>query len=354
MPSDRSPRVTMADVARAADVSVMTVSYCYSRPDRVAADTRDAVTRAALSLGYLGPDPTARSLRNGRAGSIGVILGEHLTYAFDDPQARQFLAGVAAVCRDRSVGLTLIPTTSAEPDAERIRAAAVDGFIVWTTVDSDPAMAAAVRLDKPVAVLGGPETPGAHVVTIDDRAAARAIARTVFQGARRPAVVSFPLNDNRESGLVSDPDLVQVTFPVTRNRLLGIRDYCTDAGIDVGDVLIAVSARNDRAESRDVIDALLDLPDPPDAVLAMSDELAFVTLAALRERGRGVPSDVSVSGWDDGPEAEAAGLSTVHQSLFEQGEQCARIALGELEASEQPSWRLAIRDTTRVLPRMVT
>lgn len=347
-------RVTMADVARAAAVSVMTVSYCYSRPDRVAPDTRDAVAQAALSLGYLGPDPTARSLRNGRAGSIGVILGEQLTYAFEDPQARQFLAGAAAVCRDRSVGMTLIPTSSAELDAERVRAAVVDGFIVWTTADSDPAMAAVVRLGKPVAVHGGPESAGGHLVSIDDRAASRAIAEIVFHGARRPAVLSFPLNDSRESGLMSAPDLAEVTFPVTRNRLLGIGDYCTSAGIDIGAVRIAVSARNDRAQSRGVIDALLDLPDPPDAVLAMSDELAFATLAALRERGQSVPSDVSVSGWDDGPDAKSAGLTTVHQSLFEQGEQCARIALGDLHSGEQSAWRLAVRDTTRARPRMVT
>ena len=347
MASAGSSRVTMADVARAAGVSVMTVSYCYNKPDRVAPDTRRAVTRAAQALGYLGPDPAARSLRSRRTGSIGVLLGEHLTYAFDDPQARRFFAGVATVCRDHGVGMTLIPTSGDERDAERVRAAGVDGFIVWTTVDTDPVLAAVTRLGKPVVVHGGPSTPQAHLVTIDDRAAARAIAATVYRGARRPAVVSFPLDDTRRQGLVTAPDPTDVAFPVTRHRLLGIYDHCAEAGIDPGGLPVAVTAHNDRTGARVVIDALLDLPRPPDAVLAMSDELAFAVLAALGERGRAIPGEVSVSGWDDGPEAEARGLTTVHHSLFEQGEQCARLALGDDDPGPGPTWQIHHRRTTR-------
>lgn len=336
----------MADVARVAGVSVMTVSYCYNQPGRVATRTRDAVARAARSLRYLGPDPAARSLRNRRTDSVGVVLGEHLAYAFDDPQARQFLTGVAAVCRDRGVGMTLIPTTADEHDGARVRAAAVDGFIVWTTVDSDPVIAAALSLDKPVVVHGGPDVQGAHLVAIDDRAAARSVAAAVFDGARRPAVVSFPINAARESGLMH-PDLAEITFPVTRNRLLGVYDYCTAAGLDPTRLVVAVTSRNERATSQDIIDTLFDLPDPPDAVMAMSDELAFESVAALEKRDRSTPYEVSISGWDDGPEAEAAGLTTVRQSLFEQGGQCARLALGDDGLRQQPAWEVVLRGTTR-------
>lgn len=339
-------RVTMADVARVAGVSVMTVSYCYNQPGRVATRTRNAVAQAAQSLGYLGPDPAARSLRNGRTGSVGVVLGEHLAYAFDDPQARQFLTGVAAVCRHRGVGMTLIPTTTDERDGARVRAAAVDGFIIWTTVDSDPIIPAALSLDKPVVVHGGPDVQGTHLVAIDDRAAARAISAAVFDGAKRPAVVSFPLNAARESGL-TPPELAEITFPVTRNRLLGVHDYCAATGIDSTKLVVAVTSRNERATSRDIIDTLLDLPDPPDAVMAMSDELAFEVAAALKKRDLSIPYDVSISGWDDSPGADAAGLTTVRQSLFEQGQQCARLALSDDNMWQQPAWQVVLRQTTR-------
>src|SRR3954469_5013647 len=126
----RTPRPTMAQVARAAGVSVMTVSYTYSRPERVSPAAAAKVHAAAAQLGYPGPHPGARSLRRGRAGSLGFVLGEQLSYVFDDPQAARFLAGVAEVCADQAVGLTLVPTTGAASDADRVAEAAVDGFVI--------------------------------------------------------------------------------------------------------------------------------------------------------------------------------------------------------------------------------
>src|SRR4051794_29502338 len=156
MPAQRPPRVTMVEVARRSGVSPMTVSYCYNQPDRVAPQTLRQVLRVAAELGYAGPDPTARSLRRRHNGAIGVVLGEHLAYAFEDPQARRFLAGVAEVCRERGSGLNLIPTTGEPQDIDRVRAAAVDGYIVWTTADDDPVPTVLGALDKPVAIHGGP------------------------------------------------------------------------------------------------------------------------------------------------------------------------------------------------------
>src|SRR3954465_11572369 len=125
--------MTMTDVARAAGVSPMTVSYTYNRPARVSAETRAKVLRTAAALGYAGPDPSARSLRYGSTRTLGVVLGEHLTYAFDDPQAVLFLAGIAEVCADRGYGLLIVPTATGDDDSTRVVSAAVDAYIVWTT-----------------------------------------------------------------------------------------------------------------------------------------------------------------------------------------------------------------------------
>jgi DNA-binding LacI/PurR family transcriptional regulator len=146
----------MAEVARAAEVSVMTVSYTYAQPERVSEQTRARVREAAERLGYPGPHPGARSLRRGRAGSLGVILGEHLTYAFEDPQAARFLAGIAEVCADHGLGLTIVPVTGSAGDAGRVAEAAVDGFVVWTTSDDDPVVDAVAATGLPSVVHGGP------------------------------------------------------------------------------------------------------------------------------------------------------------------------------------------------------
>ncbi|MCR6488060.1 LacI family DNA-binding transcriptional regulator [Amycolatopsis sp. OK19-0408] len=333
-------RPTMADVARRCGVSAMTVSYCYNQPDRVAPETRRRVREVAAELGYRGPDPTARSLRRRHNGAIGVVLGEHLAYAFEDPPARRFLAGVAQVCRERGSGLNLIPTTGADDDVERVRSASVDGYIVWTTVDTDPVLDVVRGLGKPVAIQGGPAVDGARVVSIDNRASARELAARTFAGSARPAVLSFPFDRDRRPRLETRPAPEEVAFPVTRARLLGIYDH-----LGPSEVLVAVAARNDRSEAAEIVDALLDTG--PDAVMAMSDQLAFAVLDAARRRGLRVPEDVAVSGWDDGPAAERAGLTTVAQSLFDQGRDCALIALGDRGPVRVAEWKATVRATTR-------
>src|SRR5918997_2647864 len=144
-----SKRATLAQVAELAGVSVMTASYAYNRPNRVSEQARSKVLAAAAQLGYAGPDPSARSLRRGSTLTLGVVLGEHLSYAFDDPGAVSFLAGIAEVCTEHGYGMTIPPITGAADDAVRVRAAAVDGFVVWTTSDDDPVLAAGRAAKRP-------------------------------------------------------------------------------------------------------------------------------------------------------------------------------------------------------------
>jgi hypothetical protein len=64
-------------------------------------------------------------------------------------------------------------------------------------------------------------------VTIDNRAAARAIGAEAFAHARRPAVLSFPLDRGRRRQSLIDPDPASATFPVNRERLVGYREATT-------------------------------------------------------------------------------------------------------------------------------
>jgi DNA-binding LacI/PurR family transcriptional regulator len=338
-------RPTMTDVARAAGVSAMTVSYVYSRPGRVADATAAKVRQAARRLGYPGPHPGARSLRRGRAGSLGVVLGEPLIYAFEDPQAARFLAGVAGVCATERVGLTLVPITGAPEDVERVAEAAVDGFVVWTTADDDPVVDAVAVTGLPAVVHAGPRRRGLPVVGIDDRAAARAIGAEAFAGARRPAVISFPLDRARRGATIHGPDPAAATFPVTRRRLEGLRDA---AGRAWPRVPVLVCSRNSAAEGEAAARELLRRPDPPDAIAAMSDELALGALRAADLSGVPVPEGLAVTGWDDTDAATPAGLTTVAQSLHDQGARCAQLALGGAAPGvHEASWRIVRRATTR-------
>jgi DNA-binding LacI/PurR family transcriptional regulator len=351
----------MTDVAREAGVSVMTVSYVFSRPQRVSPGIRELVVQAARRLNYHGPDPAARSLARGRGNSVGVVVGEGLTYAFEDSQSTRFLVGVAAVCVEYQQNMVLIPAAGDTGDVSRVREAAVDSYILWTGVRDGPVLDAVVATGKPVAIQGpapGSLQPGPsraadprdrriRVVTADDRSAASAVTAVTFAGARAPAVVSFALSPEGSPRIVRGPSVSKVAFASARERLRGIQQQCRRMRIPWSGVRVAVVARNNRQDARALLEELVSDPSAPDAIVAMSDELAVGVLDVIDRRGWRVPGDVTVSGWDDSPAAADHDLTSVHQSLEEQGTLCALFVLGREGQRETPAWRLAERGSTR-------
>ena len=359
-PARRRP--TIKDVAAASGVAPMTVSYTFNRPARVAEATRARVLEAAARLGYR-PDSTARALRSGRAQQLGVVVGEHLSYLFDDPQAAQFLAGIADVCVGEDLGVMLIPTRGDASDVDRVLSASVDGYVLWTTVADDPVLAAVASSGRPAAIQGGPAHPGLVCVGPDDRAAAAAIADAAIATAEiataeiaaaavreatrpteaTPVIVSFPLDRSRCGGILRGidlpadlTDLEMIPFPVTGARLAGYRDALTEAGKDWNDVRIAVVQRNQRDLGEVAAAGLLEtLEDSgPVVMMAMSDELALGARSAVAHTHR----EVTLTGWDGSPEATAAGIWSVAASMREQGRACARAALSGKPDEHEVPW----------------
>jgi DNA-binding LacI/PurR family transcriptional regulator len=106
----RPERVTLQTIADRVGVSRTTVSNAYSRPDQLNPELRRKILETAKELGYAGPDPAGRILRSGRAGSIGLLFAEPLTYAFGDPYAIGFLQGFAEPAEQAGAGLLLRPS----------------------------------------------------------------------------------------------------------------------------------------------------------------------------------------------------------------------------------------------------
>jgi DNA-binding LacI/PurR family transcriptional regulator len=221
----------------------------------------------------------------------------------------------------------LLPITGAAEDVLRVTEAAVDGFIVWTTSDDDPVVAAVRSTRRPAVVHGGPALSGLELVSIDNRAAARAIGTMAFAGATRPAILSQPLSRDRISMISRGAEINEVSFPVTRDRLAGYREAAEAAGFTWDDVLIAVCAHNDVIEAEQITAALLASTTPPDAIAAMSDQQAAGVVRAARAAGRLIPDELAVTGWDDAAVAAQLELTTVAQSLRDQGSACAHAAL---------------------------
>ena len=184
MSSTPRRRATLASLADELQVSRTTISNAFNRPDQLSADLRERVLATAKRLGYPGPDPVARSLRTRKAGAVGLVMAEPLTYFFSDPAARDFVAGVAQSCEELGQGLLLVavgPSRSLEDGTAAVLAAGVDSFVVYSVCDDDPYLQVVLQRRLPIVVVDQPkDLAGVSRVGIDDRAAMREIADYVL------------------------------------------------------------------------------------------------------------------------------------------------------------------------------
>jgi DNA-binding LacI/PurR family transcriptional regulator len=123
-------KVTLQSIADRVGVSRMTVSNAFSRPDQLSADLREKILAAAAELGYVGPDPAARALARGRTGSVGLMLNERISEAFEDAVASKFLASVADALATHGLALTLL-TRAEGTTFVPARDVAMDGVLVY-------------------------------------------------------------------------------------------------------------------------------------------------------------------------------------------------------------------------------
>ena len=154
-------RVTVKTLAEAVGVSPSTVSNAYNRPDQLSPELRSRILATAAALGYAGPDAVARSLRSGQAGAVGVLLTERLSYAFSDPYAIGFLAGLSEVVEQRRVSVVLMPLgfDNGEPDVTAVRQANIDAMTLLCISNTHPA-AQVARSRHPAGAAPPPTRPG--------------------------------------------------------------------------------------------------------------------------------------------------------------------------------------------------
>jgi DNA-binding LacI/PurR family transcriptional regulator len=349
-----SRKVTLTEIAQRVGVSAQTVSNAYNRPRKLSPALRERILATARELGYGGPDAAARSLRRGRAGAIGLILGEALPYAFDDPGAVQFLGGLATGCAAGGVGLQLVPAVGEPDDEARIRDAVVDGFVLWSLPDGDPLIRIVLERELAAVAIGSPLLDSVPFIGLDDRAAARAAAQHLLdRGHQRVGVIALPLTPTRRDGLISPRDIEVATQRVSRERMAGYVDALAAAQVDWSDIAAHEVAVNTREHGRRAARHILTATSPPTAILAMSDELALGALAAARAAGLKIPRDLAVIGWDDTRDSRLASptLTTIHQDLREQGMRAADLLLSRAERAGRTSlhlapWRLVIRHSS--------
>ena len=319
---------SMADVAEHAGVSTQTVSRVANGLTNVEAATRDRVLHAMQVLGYR-PNKAARALRSGHFRSIGVIM-----FTLSSFGNMRTLDAIAISAARAGYSLTLIPVerpTQADVSVAfaRLLEQAVDGVVI--VIEAHIVDQADVELPPglPVVVIDSSERADYPVVDTD-QAQGASLATQHLLDLGHPTVWHVAGPDSSYSAARREESWRQTLQAAGASVPPAFRgDWSTASGYRVG----------------------LQIADRPEitAVFAANDQMALGILRALHERGRRVPEDVSVVGFDDMAESDSfwPPLTTVHQDFDVVGHRSIDLLLAEIE--EGP----ATPDTSLVPTRLV-
>jgi DNA-binding LacI/PurR family transcriptional regulator len=313
---------TLDEVAERAGVSRTAASRVINDAPHVSRAKRDAVHKAIRELGYT-PSRTARALATQRTGVVAFALSGDDPALFADPFFAQVIVGISAALEDTELHLLLCLAAADRGQARfknLLRTRGVDGIMVMALQGDDPLVRIVEESGLPT-VYGGRPLHGepSSYVDADNRGGARlATEHLIGLGRTRIAAIS---------GL---PD---TNVGQTRHRgytealaLAGMSPYA----VEVGDFTEASGAA--------AMAALLDAHPDLDAVFAANDNMAAGALRILRDRGRRVPQDVAVVGFDNLAIATYTQprLTTINQPIRALGREMARMLI-TLLGDERPS-----------------
>jgi DNA-binding LacI/PurR family transcriptional regulator len=318
----RARRPTATDVARAVGVSQATVSLVLSGKDagRVSEATRDAVLRAAASLGYE-PNTAARNLRLGRADSVALVIPD-----IENPVFAKLLLGVSGVVRDAGYVVILFDEREnpgwARSLAGGLAAGLFEGGIMHTP-EAGP-RSSVLRAHQPIVLIEATARGTASVQLGVADAVRDAMEHLVGLGHRRIAHVAA--------------DYAKETFELRRQTWL-------TAMATLGEPTHEVRATWEIEAAQGAVSELLRLSDRPTALLCDGDLLAAAAYRAARAHGLSIPGDLSVVGFDDIPLARLLDpeLTTIAFPASAIGQAAGSLLLSRIAEPDEPPVRIDIR-----------
>ncbi|MBD3778947.1 MAG: LacI family DNA-binding transcriptional regulator [Micrococcales bacterium] len=276
---------TLRDVAEHAQVSVRTVSNVVSGYAHVSEKMRRRVLTAIEELDYR-PNPVARTLRTGRTGVLALVVPE-IDLPYFAELAREIINAAA-----RHGYRVMVDQTGHDHERERELLTGADRTMLFDGVLFSPLVTRAELLEMqpattmPLVLLGEHEFDGRYDhVAIDNVQAARdAVAHLLARGRTRVAAIGAQPEES---------------YATPQQRTTGYERALRGAGLPVEPELMRPAAHYRRADGYRATEALLRLPDRPDAIFCYSDLLATGAMRAVFDAGLRVPEDVAVIGVDD-------------------------------------------------------
>lgn len=325
-------RTTIHDVAKAAGVSVSTVSKAVNGRYGIADATVQRVLDAVKQLGYES-SLVASSMRARRTGVIGVLLADF------EPFSAEILKGVGSAVHDTAFDLLAYSGShlGAGDGWERRSLSRLSGTLIDAAI-----------MVTPTVVSAGTEIP---VVAIDPhtgRADLPTVESDSFGGALTATRHLIELGHRRIGFLAGRPDLRSAGL-----RDAGYRRALSDAGIPLDPSLVGVG-RYELDVTRESARIMLSAESRPTAIFAANDLSAIAVIDVAHELGLRVPDDLSVIGFDDVPEAtrRALPLTTIQQPMRRLGAVAADMVFTLLSGQEVDEMhvilptRLVVRATT--------
>ncbi|MDS0138728.1 MULTISPECIES: LacI family DNA-binding transcriptional regulator [unclassified Amycolatopsis] len=302
-------RPTLADVARAAGVSIATASRVLNGFPRVSPERRKQVESAMLALGYA-RQRAAKASSARHTGSIALVVCEEVPRLFTDPYFPRIAAGVGRELTAVGVQLVLL-TVPATDDYQSPVVRYLDGGHV------DGALVVGMHGRRPLDLdwLGIPVVFGGRPVQAAGRAGRLPYVDADNQGGARLATQRLLDGGRQTVATVTGPQ--DMTAGV--DRLLGYRQAMMRAGRY--DETLVVCGDFGQASGEYATSRLLTRRPDVDGIFAASDMMAVGALRALRRAGRRVPDDVALVGFDDLPISSWTDppLTTVRQPVEEMG-----------------------------------
>jgi len=297
-------KVSIADVANRAKVSISTVSRVINKFPTVSKDNQARVEEAIAYLKYQ-PDISAQRLASGRNDAIGLVMPGY-PGIFHSYYAVEIIRGIGHACETLRLDLVFHITNGTNP----LNTKSVGGIIFADIIENRRQVLDSLYNDTPAMVINNiVDDLDVNYIGIDNMIGAQT-ATDYLANLGHQRIATITGNLKTQAGA---------------HRLEGFQKSIKRQGIEVKDEYI-IEGDYSRRSARLAAEKLMALDPPPTAIFAASDDMALEVIAVFLERGVKVPDDISIIGFDDNPSSiyGPVALTTVRQPLFHMAEEAVK------------------------------
>lgn len=321
--------VSIQDVAKAAGVSISTVSRSLTHPDLVSSRTREKVLRIAEELNF-SLSRSATALKSGRSLRVAMLMSDHIRRWF----SASVIEGLNQVFHQHGYDLSIFQISSVEERHEFFTMLPVrrnaDAVIVVSLDIDKQEISRLAKVDVPIIGINSVLPPNhygfAGAINIDDHLGATLLARHLITLGHRDIAY---IRANRKISLHFSVD----------NRFESFMACCRNEGIEPHVIAIG----DDDHRITEAVAKLMMLPQMPTAIACQEDGIALPMIFLLQRNGFNIPSDISLVGYDDSFYAADAALTTIRQDPIAMAKITAQLTLDLINGKEPVERFITIR-----------